>query len=158
MFDRHMRKAKQQITDPTEIEEIIAKGKICRLAMCSKGKPYMVPMNYGYADGSLFFHCASEGLKIDILKENPYVCFEIEADVHLITTEDPCDWSQYYRSVIGFGKAQFIEGREEKREALLIMMNHYERRDWNLPAAKVDGVTMIRVEIDSMTAKRDGNQ
>jgi len=157
MFDRTMRKNKQQIKEMIEIKEIIKNGDICRLAMCSGDVPYMVPLNYGYEDGVLYFHCANKGLKIDILKENPNVCFEIETDVRLITTEEPCNWSQYYRSVIGFGEARFIEEREDKRRALLIMMNHYERRDWQLPDEKVDGVTMIAVEIASMTARRDGN-
>lgn len=153
-----MRKKKQEISDKAEIDEIINSAEICRLAMCRGSIPYVVPLNFGYDDGCLYFHCANRGLKIDILKENPNVSFEFESDVHLITNETPCDWSQYYRSVIGWGKASFLSDREEKRKALLILMNQYDERDWRIPDEKVDNVTIIKVVIDRMTGKRDGNR
>jgi len=157
MFTKHMRKVKQEITDPSEIEEILQSAEVCRLAMSHNGIPYIVPLNYGYEEGTLYFHCAATGLKIDILRENDLVCFEVESHVKLITSEIPCDWSQYYRSVIGWGKAELITDPDERRKALVILMNHYEERDWEIPEAKIDRTMVIRVRIDHMTGKRDGN-
>ncbi len=152
-----MRKSKQEIADPDEIAEILRRGQVCRLAMCRGNVPYVVPLNYGYADGSLYFHCADEGLKVDILKENNTVSFEITIDTHLKTNDEPCNWSQFYRSIIGFGHAVFLKTREEKRRALLVLMNHYVEKDWEIPDAKIDNVTLIEVKIDNLTAKKNAN-
>ena len=152
-----MRKTKQEITSLKEIEDIIQRADICRLAMCSNDIPYVVPLNFGYANGSFYFHCAKEGLKLDIIRDNNLVCFEIESDLDLRTTDEPCTWSQKFKSVIGWGRASILEEREEKRHALLIMMNHYEKRAWEIPNEKVDTVSVIEVKVERMTAKRDGN-
>ena len=156
MFKQPMRKSNQEIIDPVEIEEILKNGRVCRLAMCKNNSPYIVPLNYGYDNGYLYFHCAEEGLKIEILKENPHVCFEIETDLHLKSNDEPCTWSQYYKSIIGFGRAHFLKYREEKLKALLILMNHYRAQDWKIPDVKIDGVTIIEVKIDSITGKKKG--
>lgn len=156
-MDHEMRKKKQEISDPAAIDEIIQSADVCRLAMCRDSIPYVVPLNFGYNDGCLYFHCADRGLKIDILKENANVCFEFESNVHLVTNETPCDWSQYYRTVIGWGRAAFLSDREEKRKALHILLDQYEEQEWKIPDENVDNVTIIKVTIDRMTGKRDGN-
>jgi uncharacterized protein len=152
-----MRKAKQEITDITVIEEILNSANVCRLGMCHQGFPYLVPMNYGYKDGSLYFHCAASGLKIDILNENDLVCFEVEANVDLVTGEVPCNWSQFYRSVIGWGRTEFIVDPGEKIKALHIFMHHYEQREWRIPDDRIERTTVFRVNIQKMTGKKDGN-
>ena len=157
-MEHEMRKKKQEIIGREEIDEIINSAEVCRLAMCRGSIPYVIPMNFGYDNGCLYFHCASNGLKIDILRENPNFCFEFESDVNLITNETPCDWSQFYRSVIGWGQASFLSTHEEKLEALLILMNQYEKRDWKIPDSKVDTITIFKVVIDKITGKKDGNE
>ncbi|HNU36390.1 MAG TPA: pyridoxamine 5'-phosphate oxidase family protein, partial [Methanomassiliicoccales archaeon] len=68
-----MRKAEREIMDQGELEEVIRRAEVCRLAMVDDGKPYIVPMNFGYRNGCLYFHCAKEGRKLDVLRENPKV-------------------------------------------------------------------------------------
>ena len=150
-----MRRKDKEITDKREIEEILRKALVCRVAMCNGESPYCVPMNFCYMNGSLYLHSAKEGKKLEILRRNNRVCFEVDVDVSPITEGHPCSWSMRYRSVIGKGKAVFVEDREEKREAITCLVEkiyhgyHYEPADKEL-----DSVTVIRIEIEEMTGKR----
>jgi nitroimidazol reductase NimA-like FMN-containing flavoprotein (pyridoxamine 5'-phosphate oxidase superfamily) len=112
-----MRRKDKEITDFEVIREILGAAKVCRLAMCSlKGEPYVVPLCPGYfeEEHALYFHGSRGGEKHALLRENPRVCFEIEEKVTLVEDEDPCEWGMRYRSLVGFGKAEFLESPEEK--------------------------------------------
>ena len=79
-MSRPLRQAKREVTDRSEVDAIILKASICRLGLVDEGKPYIVPMNFGYDGECLYFHCAREGRKIDVLRRSPEVCFELEVD------------------------------------------------------------------------------
>lgn len=148
-----MRHFERQISDPVEIEGIIRSAMVCRLAMCVNDQPYIVPLCFGYQDGVLYFHSAGEGKKLDMLEANRKVCFEFDIDQRIVKAENPCDWSMDYRSVIGFGVATIVDDGEEKRVGLDAIMRQYSPRAFSYPDAEVMGITVIRVEIESMTGK-----
>ncbi len=83
-----MRRKDREITGIDEKLEIIAKCKVCRIGLSENNYPYIVPINYGYSFNdrklALYFHCAPEGKKIDIIKKNNNACFEIDCDTKLI--------------------------------------------------------------------------
>ena len=72
-----MRRSDKEINDPKTILRIIEEAEVCRIALSDGEKPYIVPMNFGYKDNSLYLHSASEGEKIDILKSNNNICFHV---------------------------------------------------------------------------------
>lgn len=151
-----MRRREKEITDRKLIESIIHKAAVCRIGLCDQGTPYVVPLSFGYKDNCLYFHSAGEGRKIDVLKRNNHVCFEVDIDVECVPSETPCKWSVKYLSVIGFGYASFVKGLQEKKEALNIIMDHYSGRSYQYPEEALAKVTIIKVEIDTMTGKRSG--
>jgi nitroimidazol reductase NimA-like FMN-containing flavoprotein (pyridoxamine 5'-phosphate oxidase superfamily) len=105
-----MRNTEREIKDREEILSIMKEAQVCRIAFSAENIPYIVPMNFGYQDNCLYFHCAREGKKLDIIHENNQVCFEIDINDELVKkTERLCSWTTKYRSVIGFGKAFIIE-------------------------------------------------
>ncbi len=120
-----MRRKDKEIEDKKEIESIISKSDVCRIALSENNSPYLVPMCFGYRDNCLYFHSASDGKKIDIIKKNNRVCFEFDTHEGLIKSENPCDWDMKYHSVVGSGKAFFIEDPDEKTRALNIIEEHY---------------------------------
>ncbi|MCK5220561.1 MAG: pyridoxamine 5'-phosphate oxidase family protein, partial [Candidatus Aminicenantes bacterium] len=85
-----MRRSERKITDPEVIEYILNKGDICRLGLINKGLAYIVPMNFGYEGGYIYFHSANEGTKIDILKQNPKVSFQIDIDHMIVEGDSAC--------------------------------------------------------------------
>jgi uncharacterized protein len=58
--------------------------------------------------------------------------------------------------VIGYGKAYFVEGIEEKRKGLEIVFRHYSTDPFDVPEASLDLVAVIEIEVESMTGKVSG--
>jgi hypothetical protein len=74
-----------------------------------------------------------------------------------IGSGEPCGWSMRYQSVIGFGRAVFIEAEEEKKKALRIIFERYAGDRGEFSAAKIRGTAVIRIDIESMAGKASGD-
>ena len=149
-----MRRSEKEITDKKAIEDIISRSKVCKLAMCDRDIPYIVPMSFGFNDNTLYFHSAPKGKKIEILKNNPNVCFEFEILTQVIKSARACKWGMKYKSVIGFGTAGFITDDGLKREAFDIIMNQYSDESFSYEEAPLKSAIIIKVEIHTMTGKQ----
>ena len=151
-----MRRKDKEISDESDIKAIIEKARVCRLGMVNGNKPYIVPLSFGYSDNALYFHGSLKGQKIDLIRKNPNVCFEFDLIAEPIESENVCDWNMRYQSVIGFGKALFIESSDDKREALSVIMAQYSDRLFQFPENMLKAMAVIKVEIESMTGKHSG--
>ena len=151
-----MRRKDKEILDREEIESIIKKADVCRLGLADNNIPYIVPLNFGYRDSCLYLHTPRVGKKIDMIKSNNRVCFELDIDHEVVKAENPCDWTMKYRSVIGHGKASLLEGTEEKKRALDTILEHYSGQTGEYAQELVDRLAVIKVEIESMTGKKSG--
>jgi nitroimidazol reductase NimA-like FMN-containing flavoprotein (pyridoxamine 5'-phosphate oxidase superfamily) len=149
-----LRRKEKEITDKSEIESIIRKSMVCRLGLADNGKPYVVPLCFGYDNGALFFHSAKEGRKIEILKKNNQVCFEFDIAPEIKAGKTACAWGMKYRSVIGFGKAVFIKDQDERRQALDVVMGQYADGDFEYSEKSFKKALVIKVEISSMSGKK----
>ena len=150
-----MRRKEREITEKRVIEEILRDAKVCRLAMSVDDQPYMVPLCFGYSHGNLYFHCAREGMKLDMVRKNNKVCFECDVDHELITSVSPCEWGMKGRSVVGFGEVSLLEAPEAKREALGVIMEHYGAKGpFSYKEKGFEKALIMKVEIESMTGKR----
>ena len=97
-----MRRKDREINDIQKIEEIISRCTVCRLALCDDNTPYLVAMNFGYKRGdpsNLYFHCATAGKKLDIIRKNNSVFFEFDTDHKLVYSDDACDFTMKYSSL-----------------------------------------------------------
>jgi nitroimidazol reductase NimA-like FMN-containing flavoprotein (pyridoxamine 5'-phosphate oxidase superfamily) len=150
-----MRKKEKEITDPTEIEQIIKRARVCRLGFVDGSEPYVVPVCYGYEDNALYFHCAPEGRKIDLIRKNNRVCVEMEVDVEMVRADTSCGWSTKYRSVIGLGRAHILENREDKLRGLVVLMRQFEEKS-DFDSEKVDRAAVVRIDIEHMAGKKSG--
>ena len=144
------------ITDFNAIEEILKRANVCRLALCDGNQPYIVPLCFGYDNKALYIHCATEGRKLDIIRKNNNVCFEVDINNKLVKTDRPCRWGFNYKSVIGLGKAVLVEDDRDKREALDILMRQFSADVFDYPQEVVNKTVIIKVEIESMTGKQSG--
>ena len=144
---------KEITTDRDTIESIIQQAAICRIGLAENGQPYVVPVCFGYQDGAIYFHSGQMGKKMDILRRNDAVCFEIDVDHHLEPGSSGCKYSMTYRSVIGFGHATLLEDSAEKRRALDVIMAHYQAAPDDYPDPVVTETAVVKITIDQMTAK-----
>lgn len=150
---RPMRRQDREIVDLERIWEILRTGEVCRVAFCGEDWPYIVPMSFGILDGKLYFHCAADGTKLDLLKANPNVCFEVEANVEVVPGDQACDWSVRYQSVIGFGHASVVEGLDERQAGIKALLTQYTDRDIEVPQDISSETVILRVDVHSMTGK-----
>lgn len=151
-----MRRKEKEIKDIHEIEAIIQKADVCRLGLAADNTPYVVPVNYGYENNCLYIHCAKQGRKIDMIRQNNRICFEMDIEAKIWNRDKPaCNCSSSYRSVIGYGKAVLLEDFEEKKQALDIIMKHYSDRDsFQYPEEAVENVGIIKIVIDQLSGKK----
>jgi hypothetical protein len=150
-----MRRKEKEITAPAEIEAVIARAELCHLAMCDGDRPYAVPMSFGFDGQAFYFHSAPEGRKIELLSRNPEVCIALETDVSLSRAEKACRFGAGYRSVIAFGRAEFVDAPEEKRRALDLIMAHYAPGEaFDYEEGTLARTRVIRVAVSRMTGKR----
>jgi uncharacterized protein len=149
-----MRRKEKQITDMAEVKKILEQAQVCRLAMVDKGHPYVVPLNFGYQDGALYFHSALEGRKMDVLKADPRVCFEVDEMVKMNKAAKACDWGVSFKSVIGTGTARILETPAEKKAGLDIIMAQYSDRTFDYPDEMLAKTAVIQVTIHEMTGKQ----
>ena len=153
-----MRRKDREITDVHKIQEIIQSCACCRLGLNDQGKVYIVPLNFGYAreEGKdiFYFHGAGEGRKIDILRVNPYVGFEMDTNYLLHEHKQACGYSARFQSVIGNGTVSFLSDMEEKKHALNSIMQHQTgKKDWEYSEGMLKEVCVFKLEAEELSCK-----
>ena len=152
-----MTKRERQITDESQILKILDSAKVLHLGLSVNDEPYVVPMNYGYnmEDGRLvlYMHSALLGKKLDMIRINPRVFFELDCDRMPFEGDKPCQYGLVYSSVMGRGTARIIEDVEEKKRAMTILMKTQTGKEFVFDEKLVSIVAVIRVDVAEYTAK-----
>jgi nitroimidazol reductase NimA-like FMN-containing flavoprotein (pyridoxamine 5'-phosphate oxidase superfamily) len=119
-----------------------------------------VPLFFGYENNCLYVHCAKKGRKLDMIRQNNTVCFEMEVDTEIKGRDKPaCQWSSSYRSVIGYGEAVIIEDFKEKTRALDVIMRHYSNKNsFEYKKKAVAEVAIIKIVVNHISGKQSGGQ
>ena len=158
-----MRRSDKEIKDSQTIQKVLEEAEICRIALVDGDEPYLVPMNFGYKNNTLYPHSATAGRKIDILKENNSICFQMDIKTQMVRSENPCNWGMKYLSVIGSGKAHLIDDISGKKEALDIIMAKYSPKSlesdeklFEYSEQSLNNVLVIGVEVEEITGKKSG--
>lgn len=152
-----MTKRELQVTDPHQIRDILNTAKVLHLGLCVDNEPYVVPMNYGYImEGEtlvLYLHSAVQGKKLDMIRANPRVFFELDCDRMPFEGEKPCQYGLVYSSVMGRGTACIVEDVEEKIRAMTMLMKTQTGKDFSFNDRLVSIVSVIRIDVTEYTAK-----
>jgi nitroimidazol reductase NimA-like FMN-containing flavoprotein (pyridoxamine 5'-phosphate oxidase superfamily) len=95
---------------PAEMHALLQRECFGHLGCARGGRPYVVPMHYGY-DGKELFFFTTQGMKTQYIDANPQVCLQVEE----ITD------STHWRSVMVVGKAEQITRKEEMQQAMKLI-------------------------------------
>ncbi len=149
---RQMRRFKA--SRPEECEKVLCEAKRGVLAVIGDGGyPYCVPVNFVYEDGRIYIHGAAQGHKADAIAACDKVCFTATRD----DFRKEGDWAWYATSVVAFGRAKWIEDRDEvlKKVRLLAQKYYPSQQEIDDEIAR-DGhrVQLLEIEIQHMTAKQ----
>lgn len=154
-----MRRKDREIEDREVLRSILEKADACHLAFALGDEPYIVTMNFGWEwQGEypvLYFHCAREGRKLEMMRRNPRVCFELDVGHELVTGSAPCDWGMKYSSVVGYGILSEIPDDAGRLAGLDRVMRHY---GWSggidYRAGTLGSTTVLSLKTDELSGKR----
>lgn len=152
-----MTRRERQIFDIDKILEILEKSKVIHIGMVDGDEPYVVPMNYGYTYENekltIWLHGATTGRKLDIIRKNPKVFFEMECDLVPFEDDVACKYGLSYSSLMGKGIATIIEDSVEKQKALSLLMKTQVNKDFQFNEKLASVVGIIKIEVSEFTAK-----
>ena len=154
---REIRRKEKAITDEAEMKTILQEAKYVTLAMCSNNEPYLVTLSHGYdpEQNCIYIHCAREGKKMDVWKENNVVWGQALRDEGYV--QGRCN--HLYVTTQFKGKITILENFEEKKEALITMINCLEEEpekviEKQVTERAVTNVIIGRIDIEYMSGKR----
>ena len=157
-----MRKADREVTDIEEKLAALLRCEFLTLALRGEGAPYCVPLNFGaeLADGApvLYFHCANEGKKLDLLAAGGEVSFCAANMLRVFNKgEAPCGYTTDYESVCGSGRARIVTDEAGRLHGLNVLMRHYtggEFAESAFSARALALTTVVKIEVSHWTGKR----
>lgn len=152
-----MRRSDREVTDRSEILDIIRRCDVCRIALNDGGYPYILPLNFGMdtSEGGviLYFHGAAQGRKYDIIARDNRASFEMDCSHRLVTRPERKSCTIEYESVIGRGRIEIVEG-DKKLAALKLLNAHYGADNLEIDEAVAKRTVVMKLTVEDMTAKR----
>jgi nitroimidazol reductase NimA-like FMN-containing flavoprotein (pyridoxamine 5'-phosphate oxidase superfamily) len=146
-----------KITDEAHIKRILDTARVLHLGLAVDNEPYVVPMNYGYTmeDNKLvlYLHSAVRGKKLDMIRKNPNIFFQMDCDQQPFNGKVACQYGLSYSSIMGQGRAKIVEDVEEKKIAMSVLMKTQTGNDFSFDDRLVSAVAVIRVDVSEYTAK-----
>jgi nitroimidazol reductase NimA-like FMN-containing flavoprotein (pyridoxamine 5'-phosphate oxidase superfamily) len=150
--------------DRSRMERILREDDLGHLAMATDGELYIVPINYAYAKGRILFHCALEGRKLDMIRANPQVCFEISRQEGRPAPHpgDLCDAdeSATFESVICWGVAKIVDDPDERHAVLNEFQERYNEPEGSHPPISLKRAAncgAVEITVQRMTGRRKGD-
>lgn len=149
----------KHLTERAEMEAIIRRCPYCLVGMTDdEGAPYVIPMNFAYADGVVYLHSGPTGSKVGYLEARPTVCLTFSEGHELVWMHPQmaCSYSMKARSVMCRGRARRVEDLDGKRRALDLMMRHYTDTPCGYSDPAVRHVLVWEVRVEQMTGRSFG--
>lgn len=141
-----------------EMELLLESMPVGRLAVTTEDGPYLIAVNYLFFEGSIYFHSGLSGRKIEALQADSRVCFLVDEVGPQVLWDQGCGISQVYKSVVCFGKAEFVESPPEKSRILERMVRKYVPSSYLFSPMTDESVrktAVVRIVIDSMSGKEN---
>ena len=153
-----MRRKDREVTDSSQIADIIRCCTCCRIGFYDNGEVYIVPLSFGYVvnDGVyvFYFHGAKEGRKIDLIYKNPKVGFEMDTNYALNNADIACGYSACFQSIIGNGIVSIVSEAEEKKLGLSLLMEHNTgKKDWFFDEDMLNEVAVFKLVVTKISCK-----
>jgi len=110
--------------DNSEIEEVLKEQFLGRIGCHANDLTYIVPVSYAYDGRFIYGISKNDGFKLDLMRKNPKICFEVER------IENMANW----KTVIAWGTFEEVSDPAERKEALHLLL------DRNLPSVSSETV------------------
>lgn len=145
-----MRQSQWECNDPAFFRQLFSQAETLFLSIATEEYPYVVPVNFVYLDGKLYFHSSPKGTKMELIARDGRVGFSVAADVEIARKKS----TTYYKSVCGTGRATIVEDIAEKGKALDAIAERYGAScPRPTPEAVLRNVGIVRIDVAAMTGK-----
>jgi nitroimidazol reductase NimA-like FMN-containing flavoprotein (pyridoxamine 5'-phosphate oxidase superfamily) len=151
-----MRRDEREMTDPREMDALLAQERVMYIGLSSDDMPFVLPVFYVWSGNALYFHSARSGSKIAIMKKNPAICFAICQYGGVVEDVLACNYEARHRTVIGTGRAHFVQDDAEKIAMLHQLMARFSDKSFTFPSANLTATQVIRIDVTSMKGKQHG--
>lgn len=153
-----MRRKDREIRDIDEIVRILNEAQVCRLALFDGEYPYIIPMCFGFdLHGDkleLYFHCAAQGKKLDLIKENNRAAFEIDKLMGIVGGEIACGYTADYECITGVGTVDIINGIEKLTGLNTIVKKYAENiSDKRFSEEMLNNVVVLKLTVNEFCCK-----
>lgn len=153
MKKKPLRREDRRLDDAAAMA-LLKRGEYGILSTLDKNnRPYGIPVNYVVMEESIFFHCATEGRKLENITANNGASFCVVGETELI----PEKFSTRYESVVASGNADVIENNELKKKALRALVAKYAPNHVSAGDAYIDKLmgrtAVVRVSIENLAGK-----
>lgn len=148
---------KDKEMDEAGIQDVLEKGLTGHLGTCAENIPYITAVNYIYYEGCIYFHCAKQGRKLDNIRQNENVCFEVDEYIATYQNEEPRKLSTNYRSVVMFGTASIIDDENIKLQIMKKTVDKYsniEGTSSKLLKEYTAPIYVVKIQPGYVTGKR----
>jgi hypothetical protein len=137
-------------------KDLLEKAPVGRLGTCLGNEPYVIPLNFVYDNGKIYFHSAKVGRKLENLKSNPKVCFEVDQLIGIKEGEIGCDFGCYYKSVITFGEARIVDSESQKVRILEKLVSKYALKNIKpgFENKQLERVVAVEIRVENMSGKQ----
>ncbi|MCI8292490.1 MAG: pyridoxamine 5'-phosphate oxidase family protein [Hespellia sp.] len=153
-----MRRRDREIESREEFLHVLDTCESMCVGMHDGDGIYMIPMNYGYTweeDQLVFYiHGAVEGKKLDLIRENADVAFELNCDNELIEGRLPCQYGYRYSCITGKGRAEVVQDPQEKMKGLTVLMKCLTGKEFEFNERLVSIVEVIKITAEEFSGKR----
>jgi hypothetical protein len=151
-----MRRAEREIVGDAGIREILEAAPVLYLAIRDDPAPYVIPVCFGFEKGTIYFHSAVAGTKVDLLRADPRVGFSAHAGFEVKAGRAACDFAARALSVTGTGVARIVEEEKERIRGLDLIMRHYSSPAPSYSPSTLARTLVIAVDIRAIRGKRIG--
>ena len=158
-----MRRKDRQVTEKEEILQIMQNCDVVRLGIKDEDSyPYIVPLNFGMEDVEgqvvLYLHSALEGHKLDLLRKDSYVSFEMDRNHVFYSDQERGYCTMNFQSVMGRGSILFVSDLERKTHALTVLTDHYHQEHFAFNPAAIPRTEVMELHIDFATVSAKHKQ
>jgi nitroimidazol reductase NimA-like FMN-containing flavoprotein (pyridoxamine 5'-phosphate oxidase superfamily) len=156
--EEKMASVRKFVESRKEMEKILTEEHIGYLGLSKDGKPYVVPVTFGYANGRILFHCSLAGKKLDYIKANPQVCFTVARHFgEMVPHPQGASCHAESDSVICYGMARIVADAEERRKILNIFNHCLQPKAKEITQDEVATCSAVEIKVTEMTGREERN-
>lgn len=148
-----MRLKKREIASREKIDSFIGNCSVVRIGMISRGEPYIVPVNFVYSDGVVYFHSSRKGRKADTFRNSPRVCLEFDE----MRGVDEKAADTYYTSAVAWGPIAEIKDKDTAHRVLEMICSRYLETSRKITDDMVAATGIYSVKIEEVTGKENNS-